>query len=118
MAMVRVNRQAAERLTAGQAWVFANEIVNRGDAAPGDAVKVTGPGGRRLGTAHYSSSSQIALRLLSRRFLPIDRDFLYSRLQAALEHRRRVVSGSEAYRLVHAEGDRLPALIVDRYGPY
>ena len=40
------------------------------------------------------------------------------RLQAAADYRRRVVEGSDAYRLVFGEGDLLPALVVDRYGDY
>jgi 23S rRNA (cytosine1962-C5)-methyltransferase len=116
MVAVRVNRQAADRLSGGHVWVYSTEITNPGDASAGDAVEVTGPGGRRLGRAHYSSTSKIALRLLTRRSVAIDRSFLHSRLSAAIEYRRRVVTGSNAYRVVHVEGDRLPALVVDRYG--
>jgi len=49
---------------------------------------------------------------------PIDRAFYQSRIAAADAYRKRVVNGSSAYRLVHAEADLLPGLIVDRYGPY
>ena len=92
--------------------------MDRGDAAPGSTVKVTGPHARPIGTAHYSSSSQIALRLLSREVQEIARDFFAQRLAQAEQHRRLVVRDTEAYRLVHGEGDRLPALVVDRYGDY
>jgi 23S rRNA (cytosine1962-C5)-methyltransferase len=68
--------------------------------------------------AHYSSSSQICLRFLSERVEPIDRAFFLRRLAAAEAYRQRVVSGTDAYRLVHGEGDQLPALVVDRYGDY
>src|SRR5262249_52492083 len=71
--------------------------------------------GRPLGTAHYSSTSQIALRLLSRQVEEIGRDFFLRRIRAAEEFRQRVVHNTEAYRVVHAEGDLLPGLIVDRY---
>jgi 23S rRNA (cytosine1962-C5)-methyltransferase len=74
--------------------------------------------GRSLGVAHYSSTSQIALRLLSPRVQPIDADFIRRRLLAANQYRQRVVQNSNAYRLVHAEGDLLPGLIVDRYGDW
>ncbi len=76
------------------------------------------PEGRSLGTAHYSASSQIALRLLSPQTETIDRAFYLRRLAAAETHRRRVVQDSDAYRVVHGEADLLPALIVDRYGDY
>lgn len=118
MAAVRVNRRAAAALRRGHVWVYASDVVDRGQAAPGDAVQALGPDGLLLGTAHYSSTSEITLRLLSPGAVAADRDFYRRRLAAAIAYRERVVSGTEAYRLVHAEGDRLPALIVDRYGDY
>jgi 23S rRNA (cytosine1962-C5)-methyltransferase len=115
MTEVRVNRRAADRIRSGHPWIFSSDVLDRGNAAPGDAVKVIGPNGRTLGTAHYSSTSQITLRLLSERVEAIDRSFFMRRLGEAEAHRKSVVSGTEAYRVVHGEGDRLPALIVDRY---
>ena len=76
------------------------------------------PGGAALGTAHYSDSSQISLRLLSERVETIDRAFYLRRIAAAEAHRKRVVADSDAYRLVHGEGDGLPGLVIDRYGEY
>ncbi|MBV9265608.1 MAG: class I SAM-dependent rRNA methyltransferase [Acidobacteriaceae bacterium] len=115
---VRVNRKGADRVQSGHLWIFSSDIIDRGEAQSGDAVRVVDPGGRPLGVAHYSSTSQISLRFLSGRIEPIDRDFLQRRITAALEYRGRVVSESDAYRLVHAEGDLLPGLIVDRYGDW
>jgi len=79
---------------------------------------VVDPDGAALGTAHYSDSSQISLRLLSERAETIDRAFYLRRIAAAEAHRKRVVTDSEAYRLVHGEGDQLPGLVIDRYGEY
>jgi 23S rRNA (cytosine1962-C5)-methyltransferase len=115
---VRVNRKAAERLEDGHLWVFASDAVDRGVAQPGDFVKVVDPKGRALGTAHYSSTSQIVLRLLSRRVEAIDEEFIFKRCEAALHFRERVVKDTDAYRLIHAEGDLLPGLIVDRYADW
>jgi 23S rRNA (cytosine1962-C5)-methyltransferase len=98
--------------------VFASDVIDRGQAAPGDAVRVVDPAGRTLGTAHYSSTSQICLRLLSSRAETIDREFYRQRLVAADERRRGLVSDTDAYRVVHGEGDLLPALVVDRYAEY
>ncbi len=81
-------------------------------------MKVVDPRGRALGVAHYSSSSQISLRLLSNTVKEIDRSFFLERIAAAARFRESVVRDSDAYRLVHAEGDLLPALIVDRYADY
>jgi 23S rRNA (cytosine1962-C5)-methyltransferase len=148
---VIVNRKAADRAASGHPWIFSNDIVDRAGAAPGDAVLVAaanrnGTPGKPIGIAHYSSTSQIALRMLSgaaesgsyrpppgplpRVLAPetrsqmvtaqetIDRAFFVRRLSAAIGHRERVVQNSNAYRLVYSEGDLLPGLIVDRYGPY
>ncbi len=116
--MIRVNRKGADRITAGHLWVFASDLINSGGAQPGDVVRVIDAKGRNLGVAHYSSTSQIALRFLSTRIEAVDDGFIRHRLMAAGEYRRRVVRNSNAYRLVHAEGDLLPGLIVDRYGDW
>ncbi len=116
--VVRVNRKAADRVFSGHPWIFASDVVDRGSAQPGDAVTVADARGKALGTAHYSSTSQITLRLLSRRVEPVDKAFLKRSLEATCRFRERVVQDSNAYRLVHAEGDLLPGLIVDRYGDF
>jgi 23S rRNA (cytosine1962-C5)-methyltransferase len=118
-----VNRKAADRVASGHPWIFSSDVVDRGAAAPGDAVRVhlasaNGSPRRFLGIAHYSSLSQITLRLLSGAQEPIDRTFFLRRLTAAIAHRERVVEGSDAHRVVFSEGDLLPGLMVDRYGAY
>ena len=118
MTSVRINRKAAERLASGHPWVFSSDVLDRAGAQPGDAVQVIDPKGRSLGTAHYSSSSQICLRMLSGRSEAIDRTFFLRRIQQAQEYRERIVHESAAYRVVHSEADQLPGLIVDRYGGY
>jgi 23S rRNA (cytosine1962-C5)-methyltransferase len=115
---VRVNRKAAERIASGHPWIFGSDIGDRDGAQPGEAVKVADSRGRPLGMAHYSSASQIALRMLSRQVEPIGREFYMRRLRAAEDHRRHVVKNSDAYRVVHGEADLLPALVVDRYREY
>jgi 23S rRNA (cytosine1962-C5)-methyltransferase len=115
---VRVNRKGAERVRSGHPWIFSSDVVERDHAAPGSVVKVVDPGRRALGVAHYSSTSQICLRLLTSEVAEIGREFFVRRLAEAVEYRRLVVRDTEAYRVVHGEGDRLPALVVDRYGEY
>jgi 23S rRNA (cytosine1962-C5)-methyltransferase len=115
---VRVNRKAAGRIASGHPWIFASDLAECNGAEAGQPVKVADPRGRPLGTAHYSSASQISLRMLSPQVEEIGRDFFLRRLLAAEQHRRGVVRDSDAYRVVHGEGDLLPALIVDRYGDY
>ena len=115
---VRVSRKGADRVTSGHPWIFSSDIADRDGAQPGQPVKVADLRGRPLGTAHYSSSSQISLRMLSRQVEEIGRDFFLHRLRAAEAHRRAVVRNTDAYRVVHGEADLLPALVVDRYGDY
>ncbi|HLK63067.1 MAG TPA: class I SAM-dependent rRNA methyltransferase [Bryobacteraceae bacterium] len=115
---VRVNRKAAGRVASGHPWIFASDITDRDGAQPGAAVKVADLNGRPLGTAHHSTTSQIAIRMLSRQIEEIGRDFFMRRLRAAEAFRRTVVRHSDAYRVVHGEADLLPALVVDRYAGY
>jgi 23S rRNA (cytosine1962-C5)-methyltransferase len=115
---VRVNRKGASRVASGHPWIFSSDVLDRGHAAGGEAVVVTDPSGAAIGTAHYSDSSQISLRLLAERVQTIDLAFYLRRIAAAEAHRKRVVAESEAYRLVHGEGDQLPGLVIDRYGDY
>lgn len=117
--IVRVNRKGADRIATGHLWVFASDVTDRGNAQPGDAVRVLDPKGRTFGLAHYSSTSQITLRLLSEHGEPaVTSAFLKKRIEAAYRLRQLVVSQSNAYRLLYAEGDLLPGLIIDRYGDY
>lgn len=95
--------------------MFSSDVIDGGSAGPGDAVRVVDPKGRSIGTAHYSSSSQIALRLLSRKPEAVDREFFRRRIVAALDYRARVVSETDAYRVVFGEADLLPGLVIDRY---
>jgi len=115
---VRVNRKGANRVASGHPWIFSSDVTSRGEAVPGSVVQVVDPNRRPLGVAHYSSSSQICLRLLSDRVEPVDAAFFARRIAAAGDFRGAIVRDSDAYRLVHAEADLLPALIVDRYGDY
>jgi len=80
-------------------------------------VRVLSPRGKPLGFAFYSARSEIELRMIERGE-ELRADFLRERLAAAIAWRTEIAPGAEALRLVHAEGDSLPSLIVDRYGPY
>jgi 23S rRNA (cytosine1962-C5)-methyltransferase len=109
---VRVTKKGASRVHAGHPWIFRSDVIDSAQAQPGDLVRVIDNRGGFLGQAHYSAASQIALRMLGRSADPID---LAGRIAAAQRFREQVVTDSTAYRLVHAEADFLPALIIDRY---
>ena len=115
---VKVNDRAAARLRSGHVWVYASDVVGQNKIEPGALVHVAGPKDKPLGSAIYSSSSQIKLRLLCREQLGSEQDLLQltrKRLAEAVAFRSQVVRDSDAYRLVFSEADRLPGLIVDRY---
>lgn len=115
---VRINERAAARLRGGHVWVFASDIVDERGAEPGALVHVLGPNDRPLGSAVYSSSSQIRLRLLGRELLAGEdelMELIRQRIRQAAEFRKLVVHEADAYRLVFSEGDRLPGLMVDCY---
>lgn len=71
--------------------------------------------GKVLGSAFYSSASQIAIRLISREVFTDFNGLLRERIRAAVAYRERVVHDTDAYRVVFSEADFLPGLIVDRY---
>ncbi len=118
LARVLVNARGAARLRGGHVWVYRSDIVSAGDARPGAVVLVRDDRGKHLGTALYSSSSQIAIRLLTREALDSFDAVLAlirRRIAEAIAHRERVVRDSDAYRVIFSEADFLPGLIVDRY---
>ncbi|CUS04683.2 Ribosomal RNA large subunit methyltransferase I [Candidatus Promineifilum breve] len=119
-------------------WIFSGAIARlTGQPAPGDLVTVADHRGQRLATAYYNAQSQIQARILSwNPDEPIDDDFWRGRLRQAImgrasagEQGSRGAGANEllttdhrplttALRLVNAEADRLPGLVVDRYGDY
>lgn len=104
------------RVYSGHPWVFRSDIARmRGGAAPGDTVRVTTSGGRFLAMAVYNPASQIALRILSRREEPIDDAFIHRKVRDAVNYRR-LFADLRSCRLIFAESDGLPAVIVDSFG--
>ncbi len=116
---VRISARGADWLRSGHPWVFRSEIVEDSGAESGELVQVSvrrrSGGGVFLGQAFYSSKSLIALRLITTQDQPCDRDFWRGRLQRAIELRRALGGEDTAGRLVFAESDDIPGLIVDRY---
>ncbi len=98
----------------GHVWVYRSDIAVT-DAAPGAVVGVVDDREKFLGTALYSSASQIAIRMISRDAVSDFDSLLRRRLQEAVAYRSRVVRDTDAYRAVFSEADFLPGLIVDRY---
>jgi 23S rRNA (cytosine1962-C5)-methyltransferase len=114
-AQITLNRQWAGH-EPGHLWVYAGHVGHvKGQAAPGDLVEVLRPDGRRHGIGFFNPASKIMVRLLTFEDERIDEAFWRSRIDQAIRLRQRVVNGTNAYRVIFSEGDRLPGLIVDRY---
>ena len=114
---VVIRRRGADRIRRGHVWVYQSDILNQlnKDAGPGGIVSVRDERGAVLGKAFYSSKSQIALRLLARGDVPIDKQFFQDRFALADRLREQLAVDPLLSRRVYSEGDFLPGLIVDRY---
>ena len=112
---VTISKRGAQRVRARHAWIYRSDVTEQSAASAGQVVRVLDPQQRLLGSALYSSRSQIALRMVSFDDAEINRGFWLMRLAAAQRLREQVVRDATAYRLVYGESDLLPSLIVDRY---
>jgi 23S rRNA (cytosine1962-C5)-methyltransferase len=115
---LRLNPGQGRRLRTGSPWVFSNEIAMKPEyrqMPPGGLVRIEGDDGTRFGTFMFNPHSLIAARLLDRDpAAEIGMESLRARLREAIALRERVCD-TNFHRLVHAEADRLPGLVIDRY---
>ena len=114
---VIVGPRGIDRLRSGHLWVYRSDV-RSANAEAGAIVSVADERGRFQGRAFYSDKSQIAIRLLTREDVPIDRAFFTECICNAAAYRKIVVENTDAFRLVYGEADHLPSLVVDRYGDY
>jgi len=112
---LKLSPRGVARLHAGHPWVYRSDIAAANDVPPGSLVRVTDLRGKFLGTALYSSSSQISIRMISRGEVADLPALVAERIRAAIAYRKELVSNTNAYRIVFSEADFLPGLIVDRY---
>ena len=113
-----LKKSAERRLSRGHPWVYSNEIdVERSPLKglePGKEVAVLTEAGNRIGSGYASPGSLVSVRLMARGNAPLD-GLIMTRLERALKWRERCYD-EPYYRLVFAEGDDLPALVIDRFG--
>jgi 23S rRNA (cytosine1962-C5)-methyltransferase len=115
MSTVTITKRGEERIRNGHPWVYRSDV-SKADAGAGETVLVTGSRGVPIGYALYSDRSEIPLRMLTRGRDEPTLDLWRARLDAAVTYRELLAIDATAYRVVHGEADRLPGLIVDRYG--
>ena len=117
----RISRRASDRLRAGHVWVYASDVesVSVGEGETPALIPVADNRGLLLGTALYSPSSQIALRMVSHAAIDTEEWLkeLYQRLRTAVQRRLRMLNEStDSCRLCFSEADELPGLVIDKYG--
>jgi len=118
-----VLKQGKEKPVRGRhPWIFSGAIDKvSSEIRPGDLVHVFSSSRQFLGTGYFNPQSQITVRMLRFDEGPVDKDFFENRLRRAIEWRKSsgiLNKETNACRLVHAEGDDLPGLIVDQYGDF
>ena len=112
---VLISRRGADRLHSGHVWVYRSDVLDAKDIPAGALVQVRDQRNRVLGSALYSSASEIAIRMISPRPVEDLEQLIRERIRAAIQYRDRFVRDTNAYRVIFSEGDLLPGLIVDRY---
>lgn len=115
-----ISRKAEYRLRTGHVWVYRSDVIAVPEGASG-LVTIRDTHGAYLGNALYSPSSEIALRLISRKEVVSEAEWLQilaDRMRASIAARRDVLvsAATNACRLVFSEADALPGMIVDKYG--
>jgi 23S rRNA (cytosine1962-C5)-methyltransferase len=113
-------RQAAEQIARGHPWVW-RDSVSQGlhRVRAGDEVQVVGPDGSPLGRGLAEPESPIAVRVWTSGKEPLGAALWRERAERAARLRALLFADActSAYRIVHGEGDRMPGLVIDRYGP-
>jgi 23S rRNA (cytosine1962-C5)-methyltransferase len=119
MAKIYLRENIKKRVERGHPWVYANEIGRtEGAYIPGDIVSVHSPKGRFLGKGYINPKSQILVRIMTRNEKEaIDEAFFRRRIAQAWAYRKTLIDTS-ACRVIFAEADGLPGLIVDKFNDY
>lgn len=104
-----------KKIRSAYPWVQKEEVVRADPMPDGSVAQLVAADGSFLAVGTFNSLSRFPFRVLSVEHEPIDQDFFERRIREALA-KRSAVRGTNAMRVVFAEADRLPGLIIDRYG--
>jgi 23S rRNA (cytosine1962-C5)-methyltransferase len=122
MPSIKLKRGRDKSFNRKHPWIFSGAIDSVKDIkVNGETVDIISGDGKLLGYGSYSSQSQISVRVLS--FNPedkISRDFILQRIESAIQFRKQIINNesTNAYRIINAESDSLPGLVVDKYADY
>lgn len=115
MSAARISQKGFRRVAGGHPWVFRSDLERR-PARDAGVVPVEDHRGKPIGWALWSPASEISLRMIERDpRATIDARWWSEKIGTAISRRAPLAEHSNAYRLVHGEGDGLPSLICDRY---
>src|SRR6202795_3190430 len=111
---VKISARGVARLQGRHPWVYRSDVTERNvevnDVPPGALVRVLDQHGKFLGTALYSSSSQIAIRMIAGEPVADLPALVTERIRAAIAYRKKFVADTDAFRVVFSEADFLPGL--------
>ncbi|AMW32566.1 class I SAM-dependent rRNA methyltransferase [Fervidobacterium islandicum] len=118
VAKVILKRDIKRRVLNGHPWVYDNEIERiEGNFEDGDIVYVHSFANQFIGIGYINTKSKITVRLLSRKSVEINREFIMNRILDAIKNRYSIAK-ENAYRVIFGEADGLPGLIVDKFDKY
>ncbi len=112
-----LTKRGAARARSGHPWIYRSDVGDA-DGDLGDVVRVADRAGRFFGRAFYNPKSEITLRIAEREEREIDRAWFRQRIENAGAYRESLKIDASAYRLLHAEADGIPGLVIDRYADY
>ncbi|MBI2091756.1 MAG: class I SAM-dependent rRNA methyltransferase [Deltaproteobacteria bacterium] len=112
-ASVIISASAAKKLESGYPWIFERDIFSRRFDMAG-IVAMQDKRGRFMGQAFYSPKSKIALRFITKSKAALDKEFWRRRILASFDHRT-VREVSDAFRVIYAESDGIPSVVIDKY---
>jgi 23S rRNA (cytosine1962-C5)-methyltransferase len=113
--VARVTRRGAARWARGHPWIYRSDVIEPPSDGPG-VVRVVDETGAFTGMALWSPASTISLRMLTHEERTIDASFWAERIDRAARYRESLQIDASACRLIHAEADGIPSLVVDRFG--
>lgn len=122
MPSIKLKRGRDKSFNRKHPWIFSGAIDSVKEVkVNGETVDIISGDGKFLGYGSYSSQSQISVRVLS--FNPddkIDRDFIHQRIENAIQFREDIIDNesTNSFRIINAESDLLPGLVVDKYADY
>ncbi len=116
--IAHLRKDIKSRVLNGHPWIYENEIESvEPGVKEGDILSVFF-GRNFIGKGYYNPNSVIRIRILTRKNEEIDKEFFYKKILKAYEYRKSLFPGSNTYRLVFAESDGLPGLVIDRFDDY